>query len=252
MRRPGTRDLESSTLPSWLRRLLGIEEEAPPAPTQPPVVQQPQQPTPPPTQPTRPTTPQVPIQNRFSTNFSRNNATMLSQLREAERYRSTIEAAAKRYGFQPSVLCGIGSRESHWGLALRPKGPAGTGDFTRRRPRGSRKGTQPPDGGGYGRGLMQIDYDWHEFARTGNWRIASDNIYYACKVLDNAQRFFADRVRLNEADKLRAMIAAYNGGATATLRAIQAGKDIDANTTGKDYSRDVLNRSGWFQLHGWP
>jgi hypothetical protein len=50
---------------------------------------------------------------------------------------------------------------------------------------------------------------------------------------------------------LRAMIAAYNGGATATANAIKAGKDIDANTTGKDYSKDVLNRTGWFQLHGW-
>ncbi|WP_353570872.1 transglycosylase SLT domain-containing protein [Candidatus Albibeggiatoa sp. nov. BB20] len=249
MRRPGTRDLESSNLPSWLRRLLGLEEETQPT-TQAPVVQQPTQPTTPAPQPTRPT-PQ-PVANRFDTTYSYGNATMSSQLREAERYKSVIEAAAKRYGFQPSVLCGIGSRESHWGLALRPAGPAGTGDFTRRRARGSRTGTRPPDGGGYGRGLMQIDYDWHEFARTGNWRIASDNIYYACTVLNNAQRFFGDRVSLNERDRLRAMIAAYNGGATATLRAIQAGKDIDGNTTGKDYSRDVLNRSGWFQLHGWP
>ncbi len=244
MRRPGTRDLEYSTLPSWLRRLLGIEQETQPV-IQPPITEQP---TPKPPAPRQPT---IPARNRFNTSYSYNNATMLSQLAEAEKYRSIIEAATRRYNFQSSVLCGIGSRESHWGLALRPKGPSGTGDFTRRSPRGNRTGTLPPDGGGYGRGLMQIDYDWHEFARTGNWRIASENIYYACSVLNDAQRFFEDRLRLSESDKLRAILAAYNGGATATLRAIQAGKDIDANTTGKDYSRDVLNRSGWFQLHGW-
>jgi hypothetical protein len=47
------------------------------------------------------------------------------------------------------------------------------------------------------------------------------------------------------------MVAAYNCGATATLNAIQAGLDVDAKTTGKDYSKDVLNRAGWFQLQGW-
>jgi len=143
---------------------------------------------------------------------------MLKQLNEAKKYRGLIEDLARRHDFLPSVICGMGSRESHWGLALTPPGPGGRGDFAQRRPRGNRRTPEPPDGGGYGRGLLQIDYDWHEFARD---------------------------------QMLRAMIAAYNGGATATLNAIQAGQDIDANTTGKDYSKDVLNRSGWFQLHGW-
>ncbi len=190
---------------------------------------------------------------RFPTTYDRNNPTMLKQLREAKKYTRLIEDAARRYKVSPSVICGIGSRESHWGLALKPPGPGGRGDFARRRPRGERRTPEPPDGPGYGRGLLQIDYDWHELARTGKWYDARENVMYGCTVLNNAKKFFQreSSFRLNDDQMLRAMIAAYNGGATATANAIKAGKDIDANTTGKDYSKDVLNRTGWFQLHGW-
>jgi hypothetical protein len=99
---------------------------------------------------------------------------------------------------------------------------------------------------------MQIDYDWHEFARTGNWQSPRENIMYACTVLEQARQFFqSSGINLTAEQLLRAVIAAYNGGAAATLQAIQVGQDIDYNTTGQDYSRDVLDRSGWFQLHGW-
>jgi hypothetical protein len=40
-----------------------------------------------------------------------------------------IMDAAEKYNLQPSIIAGLGSRESLWGLALKPKGPAGTGDF---------------------------------------------------------------------------------------------------------------------------
>ncbi|AUI67730.1 hypothetical protein [Beggiatoa leptomitoformis] len=189
---------------------------------------------------------------RFPTTYDSNNTTMLRQLTEAKKYITYINEAVRLYPFlTPAILAGIGSRESHWGLALTPPTPAGRGDFARRAPRGGRTTPEPPDGGGYGRGLMQIDYDWHEFARVGNWQSPRENILYACKVLDESRRFFQQRVNLRDADLLRATIAAYNGGATATLNAINGGQDIDANTTGKDYSKDVLNRAGWFQLQGW-
>ena len=197
-------------------------------------------------------TPSEPQAGGFPTELDFNNPTMLKQLNEAKKYRGLIEDLARRHDFLPSVICGMGSRESHWGLALTPPGPGGRGDFAQRRPRGERRTPEPPDGGGYGRGLLQIDYDWHEFARTGKWQYPKENINYGCTVLENAQKFFHKKgVHLSDDQMLRAMIAAYNGGATATLNAIQAGQDIDANTTGKDYSKDVLNRSGWFQLHGW-
>jgi hypothetical protein len=193
-----------------------------------------------------------PQAGRFPTTFDRNNKTMLKQLKEVKKYKHIIEDASRRYDILPSVLCGIGSRESQWGLGLKPSGPGGRGDFARRRPRGQRHSPEPPDGPGYGRGLLQIDYDWHEMARTGKWYVPRENVMYGCTVLNNARKFFKRQpFHLNEDNMLRAIIAAYNGGATATANAIKAGQDIDANTTGKDYSRDVLNRSGWFQLHGW-
>lgn len=189
----------------------------------------------------------------LKTTLAKNDPTMLKQLQQVRKYRSIIHDVARRYSYlQPAILCGIGSRESHWGLALKPAGPGGRGDFARRRPRGDRRTAEPPDGGGYGRGLMQIDYDWHEFARTGKWQDPRENIMYACTVIDNAYKFLKrEGIRLNNEQMLHAVIAAYNGGATATMNAIKAGKDIDANTTGKDYGRDVLNRAAWFKLHGW-
>ncbi len=226
---------------SWWERLFGGGSTPQPTPTPPPIIN-----------PGTDSTSVIITGRRFSTSYAKNNSTMLAQLEEAHKYKAFIEEAARRYQFQPAVLCGIGSRESHWGLALKPPGPGGRGDFARRPPRGDRKTAIPPDGPGYGRGLMQIDYDWHEFARTGKWYSARDNILYACTVLESARKFFAKQtLRLNEDQTLRAILAAYNAGATATTRVLEAGKDVDAATTGKDYSRDVLNRSGWFQLHGW-
>lgn len=187
---------------------------------------------------------------RFHTTFAQNDPTMMKQLPEARKYTAFIEEAARVAQLPPSVICGIGSRESHWGLALKPPNPGGRGDFAKRKPRGVRTGLEPNDGGGYGRGLMQIDYDWHEFARTGPWYDPRENILYGAKVLSNARRFFEQR-NVSEPLIMQAIIAAYNAGATATYSCIEQGNDIDCRTTGRDYSRDVLNRAGWFQLQGW-
>jgi hypothetical protein len=69
----------------------------------------------------------------FPTTFARNNTSLLTQFREASQHRALVEEAAQKFGLQPSVIGGIGSRESHWGLILRPAGPEGTGNFTERR-----------------------------------------------------------------------------------------------------------------------
>jgi hypothetical protein len=188
---------------------------------------------------------------RYPTDLDINNPTMLEQLHEARKYRSEIEQAARRCLLPSGIICGIGSRESHWGLALTPPNPGGRGDFSKRKPRGDRRGEIPNDGPGYGRGLMQIDYDWHEFARTGNWQNPRANLLKAADVLNDARRFLQERIHLSEKDLTQAIIAAYNAGATATLNCLQDHNDVDCATTGLDYSKDVLNRSGWFQLHGW-
>ncbi len=186
----------------------------------------------------------------YSTHLNKNDSTMLRQLQEANKYRSLIQEAAQKTQLPAVVICGIGSRESHWGLALKPPGPGGRGDYAKRPPRGVRTGLEPNDGGGYGRGLMQIDYDWHEFARTGNWQNARANILYACTVLNSNRVFFKQRNVPAELME-KAILAAYNAGATATYSCISSGQDVDCKTTGRDYAADVLNRAGWFQLHGW-
>lgn len=219
-------ETESSFL-SWLRQLLGLEN----APV------------------TAPVTPTRPV---VTSTFDYSHPSLLAELVELKKYRAWVEEAAGRYDLTPSLLCAIGSRESRWGLALRPEGPAGTGDFHQRppQPKVNRTTPLPPDGGGFGRGLMQIDYDWHEFARTGAWYSSRDNIFYACDVLQKARQVFV-REKIAAGMQTRAMVAAYNGGVTNTLNALRAGLDVDANTTGKDYSKDVLDRCAWFQLHGW-
>jgi len=189
---------------------------------------------------------------RFPTNYAAGDSSMNRQLEETARYKAYVEDAAKRCKIQASVIAGIGSRESHWGLMLKPPGPEGTGDFIERRfLTRHREGPLPPDGGGFGRGLMQIDYDYHEFARTGNWKDPKENIFYAAKILHDLRRYFERKASLRGFDLLRAAIASYNTGPRRVLIAIRKSLDFDFYTTGGDYSTDVLSRAGFFQLKGW-
>src|SRR5574341_1096358 len=107
----------------------------------------------------------------LSTTFPKNHPSLLKQLQEATKYKTIIEEVAGKFEIQSCIIAGLGSRESHWGLALIPPGPEGTGDFVPRiRTKSFRTTALPPDGLGFGRGLLQIDYDYHEFARIGNWK----------------------------------------------------------------------------------
>ena len=95
-------------------------------------------------------------------------------LRHAEaacRYGALIERAAARHGLLPSLIAALGSRQSGWGLNLSPAGPDGSADFTPRLHRtAERPGSRPPDGDGFARGLMQLDFDHHMIARSEAWR----------------------------------------------------------------------------------
>ncbi len=190
--------------------------------------------------------PPVPNED-FWTNIARNDHSLLQQLEEIEAagYRDIINQAAHDFDFRPSVIAGVGSRESEWGLFLKPPGAEGTGDFSQR------KGRLPKDGGGFGRGLMQIDYDAHPFARTENWKEAKENIRYGCKVLADCRDFIRRKTNLEGIALLRAALAGYNCGPGNALRVIRDKRDIDFYTAGRDYSKNVVNRAGWFQLHGW-
>jgi hypothetical protein len=187
------------------------------------------------------------------TTLRSDDPSMSAQLAKATEFKTFIDTACTQMGFQTSLIAGIGSRESHWGLALKPLGATGTGDFAPRRfPTQFRKGATPSDGGGFGRGLMQIDFDSQEFARTGSWQDPAQNILTGCQVLASSRELLQRKANLDGPALLRAAIAAYNAGPGNVLRAIQDNRDVDFYTAGRNYSTDVLNRAGWFQLKGWP
>lgn len=167
---------------------------------------------------------------------------LANDYRESLKYRAIIERISAATQVDEAIIWGIGSRESAWGRSLRPPGPTGTGDWAKR------KGAMPPDGLGWGRGLMQIDYASHEFARTGDWRDPDANITYAVRNVLMWNVFYLKRniPTLNDDDLMRAAIAAYNCGPGVVRKLILRGDDADKFTTRQNYSADVLARRNWF------
>jgi hypothetical protein len=201
----------------------------------------------------------------WPTTFPELHAGRRAELVELRRYDQYVVTGANQLlgtgnsGLTPegarAVIAGIGSRESGWGLNTKPPGSfaAGTGDFAPRRyPTKFRTGPLPPDGGGYGRGLMQIDYDAHPFARGDLWKAAGANIQYGAGVLAAARARLKGQTSLTGEALLRASIAAYNCGSGNVVTAIHTGRDVDYFTTGRNYSADVMNRAGWFAAYWQP
>lgn len=114
------------------------------------------------------------------------------------RYATQILNAASTYNVNPWVLAGIMYRESLGGAALTPANdPGGTGDFT---PRWSGLYAKyanpatglPPDGKGWGRGLMQIDYGVHNaWILANNWADPQTNINKAAQIFAEHLNYFA-------------------------------------------------------------
>jgi len=171
----------------------------------------------------------------FQTSYSKWDRTLLQQLEEVKKYEKIVKKVAAKYGIPAAVIAGIGSRESHWGLALTPPGPGGTGDH------------------GHGRGLLQVDDRWHvPFVQSGKWAEAKENIIYGCAVLKNCMDYFVKKADWEMSFKLiKAGVAGYNCGPRRAWDGYRMGYGVDYYTTGRNYSKDVLERAGWFQLHGW-
>ena len=163
----------------------------------------------------------------------------------ATKYGAFIKSAGALTGLEPSLICAIGSRESHWGLALSPPGPAGTGDRARRH------GLLPPDNQGWGRGLMQADYAASDFAKDPTkWKDPKQNIEFGCKELASNLKRFQNKNLSSVFETFRAAIAAYNTGQGNVDKSLSIGRDVDSTTAGRDYSKDVISRAAWFKANG--
>ena len=154
-----------------------------------------------------------------------------AKLARADYWAHILEGAAN-YGLPVNVVAAIGSKESQWGLALRPAGPSGTGDWTRRDPE-KWKVPMPTDGKGWGRGLMQIDWASNDFARTGDWEDPRANILFGCGLLQQKIQQQIAHGATGE-DALRRGVSAYNG---------MLGPD-------SPYCLDVIARADWIHANG--
>lgn len=190
---------------------------------------------------------------------------------EIEQWMPLFIDSGEKFGVDHMLLAAICERESRGGLALRPIGVDGTGDFV---PRHGKKFQQDPryryvydgpvaiagrqetvpfympaDGLGWGRGIFQIDYAaWAEFIDSGAWKIPA-------KATDQAARIIAQAMAKFPGDEL-AVIAAYNCGEWRVARELEeitdTGSDaaklraLDALTAGGDYVSDVLRRRSKF------
>ncbi len=147
-----------------------------------------------------------------------------------------MDSAAQLTGLAPELIAAIMDRESLGGVALRPKGPAGTGDFA------------PGMSVGHGRGLMQIDdRAFPDFCSSDEWKVPAKNILFGAKILArNVQAFDGD---------IPCAIAAYNAGIRRVERLMLMAPQpsigqLDILTTNHNYVSDVLHRLGQLQFGG--
>lgn len=152
--------------------------------------------------------------------------------------------AAGVYGFEPSLLMAIASRETNM-----------------RNIRGDYRG-----GEYHGFGLMQVDIGTDKaFSTTGAWKDARKTILRGAKILDEKRSFIQRNVGkvfkvtdskgmsyritgkpIGGMNLLRCMVAAYNCGGFAYYH-FSKNRDPDYGTTGKNYGADVLSREPMFR-----
>lgn len=188
--------------------------------------------------------------------YAADNADLVKHYRESLKYRDIVERISRATQVDDAIIWALGSKETGWGTSplMKPQGPTGTGDRAKR-PHNVYAGPDglPADGkGGWGRGLFQIDYAWHEFARTGDWRDAEANISYAIRNVFTGKLAYLKKHSTNMDDDalVRAAIAAYNCGEGVVRKALANGQDPDKFTTHGNYAEDVIARGRWFRDNG--
>ena len=173
---------------------------------------------------------------------------LLQHIRTA--YGAVIAEAAARYRHREEVMAGICMRETEGGLSklLDKPGPEGRGDCeVKTLPDGSKVKVY------HGHGLFQIDdRSFPKFCASEKWKDPLENALAAAECLAGKRQTIArlaPKKGLEVPDLERAAIAGYNCGEGNVLKVLAemkadplaCGPDyIDHNTTGRDYSRDVL------------
>ncbi|XP_070828151.1 lysozyme g-like [Chaetodon trifascialis] len=149
-----------------------------------------------------------------------------------ENYRSEINTVGSEYGIDPALIAAIISRESRAGNALHN----GWGDYDAGR-------------GEYNAwGLMQVDVNPKGGNHTpqGAWD-SEQHLSQATGILVYFIRKMQGKFSgLSKEKQLKGGIAAYNMGDGN----VHSYEHVDENTTGKDYSNDVVARAQWYKTHG--
>ena len=183
------------------------------------------------------------------------------------------EELATKHGISPYLMLGVTYAESNYGLALKPKGPEGSGDFIARPSNPTRDALMAktplpgvekkmvpsiksrningpvmawvPTHTGWGLGLYQLDWESHfEFVRTGAWKDPCKAMEYALKLLEGNKKFLAGKhPELKPHELVRAMVASYNAGAGRVNKFINDKKDIDTCTFHPGYIDKICKKA---------
>lgn len=149
-----------------------------------------------------------------------------SLTKAASQYGDVILQVAQETGMDPTLIFAIGDRESGWGVYLTPKDSSGTGDY------------------GHGRGLMQIDdRTYGDWLAVADWTDPYTNIRKGVDIFLTQRQEISDAYggNIDPASLDRLAIVAYNHGPAGALKNAEKG-EWDTNTTGGNYSADVLDR----------
>ncbi|XP_026216284.1 lysozyme g-like [Anabas testudineus] len=143
-----------------------------------------------------------------------------------DRYRAKIDSVGRDFEIEPALIAAIMSRESRAGNTLQD----GWGDA------------------GNAWGLMQVDINPHGGGHTarGAWD-SEEHLRQATEILV----YFIKRIQQKfpgwtSEQQLKGGIAAYNMGDGN----VHSYDNVDAHTTGKDYSNDVVARAQWYKNNG--
>lgn len=153
-----------------------------------------------------------------------------TDLKEMTTYKDKIMKVGAEFKIDPALIAGIISRESRAGKALKD---GGWGDWD-------------PTRGAYNAfGLMQVDVNPNGGGHTpeGTWD-SLEHLRQGTGILV----YFINRISTKfpnwtPAQILKGGIAAYNMGDGK----VHEYKKVDENTTGKDYSNDVVARAQWYK-----